>query len=140
MEFDSRASFFHSVPFDFIDFDDDFSIGTGIERAGLAGPVRRLWTSGSSVKTRNRKGSVGARTLPLRYLSQFFSMEDKINCLENEFLCVCLRTFYRRGGLVFIMDDHDNFPSWMMTLNNIFSYWRMIRYSSHWVGDFLSLS
>ena len=24
------------------------------------------------------------------------------------------------GGLVFIMDDHDNFPSWMMTQNNIF--------------------
>ena len=25
-----------------------------------------------------------------------------------------MRTFHRWGGLVFIMDDHDNFPSWMM--------------------------
>ena len=25
-----------------------------------------------------------------------------------------MRTFHQWGGLVFIMDDHDNFPSWMM--------------------------
>ena len=25
-----------------------------------------------------------------------------------------MHTFHRWGGLVFIMDDHDNFPSWMM--------------------------
>ena len=25
-----------------------------------------------------------------------------------------MRTFHRWGGLVFIMDDHDNFPSLMM--------------------------
>ena len=25
-----------------------------------------------------------------------------------------MRTFHRWGGLVFIMDDHGNFPSWMM--------------------------
>ena len=25
-----------------------------------------------------------------------------------------MRTFHRWGGLVFIMDDHDNFFSWMM--------------------------
>ena len=25
-----------------------------------------------------------------------------------------MRTFHRWGGLVFIMDDHDNFSSWMM--------------------------
>ena len=30
------------------------------------------------------------------------------------FLCVNLRIFHRWGGLIFIMDDHDNFPSWMM--------------------------
>ena len=23
-------------------------------------------------------------------------------------------TFHQWGGLIFIMDDHDNFPSWMM--------------------------
>ena len=30
------------------------------------------------------------------------------------FLCVSLRTFHRWDAKVFIMDDHDNFPSWMM--------------------------
>ena len=25
-----------------------------------------------------------------------------------------MRTFHRCGDLVFIIDDHDNFPSWMM--------------------------
>ena len=25
-----------------------------------------------------------------------------------------MRTFHRLGGLVFIMDDHDNFHIWMM--------------------------
>ena len=63
--------------------------------------------------------------------------------------------------MVFIMDDHDNFPnwmttlnnmfpswmttlnnmfpSWMMTLNSMFPCWRMIQYFSHWRGDFISL-
>ena len=27
---------------------------------------------------------------------------------------VFVRTIHRWDGLVFIMDDHDNFPSWMM--------------------------
>ena len=53
----------------------------------------------------------GDRPLPLRCLSQFFPMEEKINCLGNKFL---VHTFHRWGGLVFIMSDHDNFPSWMM--------------------------
>ena len=65
-------------------------------------------------KTRNIKGSAGAHTFPLRCLSQFFQGEEKINCLGNEVLCVCMSTFHRWGGLIFIMDDHDNFPSWMM--------------------------
>ena len=47
-------------------------------------------------------------------------MEEKINSLGNEVLCICLRTFHRWGGLVFIVDDHDNFPNWIMTLNSIF--------------------
>ena len=77
-------------------------------------------------------------------------------------LCVCLCTFHLLGGLVFIMDNHDNFPNWIMIfnsmfpnwmitlnsmfpcwmiiLNSMFSCWRMIQYFSHWVGDFLSLS
>ena len=105
--------------------DDAFSIGTGLERAGLAGLVCRFWTSGSSAKIRNRKGSAGARPLPLRCLSQFFPVEENINYLENEFLCVCLRTFHLWGGLVFIMDDHDNFPNWIMIQNSMFPSWMM---------------
>ena len=38
-------------------------------------------------------------------------MEEKINCLGNEFF---VRAFHRWGDLVFIIDDHGNFPSWMM--------------------------
>ena len=116
----------------------------------------------SSAKTRNKKESAGARSLRLQCLSQFFPGEEKINWLENEFSCICLRTFHLWGDLVFIMDAHDNFPywimilnsifpswmmildsmfpSWMMTLNNKFHCWRMIQYFSHWVRDFLSLS
>ena len=118
--------------------------------------------SGSPTKMRNKKGSAGVRLLSLRCLSQFFPVEEKINCLGSEVLCVSLRTFHLWGGFVFIMDDHDNFhnwimilismfPSWMMTLNNMFPYWmmtlnsmfpcwRMIQYFSHLVGDFLFLS
>ena len=37
------------------------------------------------LQNKKQKGSAGARSLPLRCLSQFFSVEEKINCLENEF-------------------------------------------------------
>ena len=39
--------------------DDAFSIETGLELGGIAGPIRCLWMSGSSTKIRNKKGSVG---------------------------------------------------------------------------------
>ena len=47
--------------------------------------------------------------------------------------CICLRmsvhiivrTFHRWGDLVFIVDDHDNFPNWIMILNNMFPNWMM---------------
>ena len=39
-------------------------------------------------KNKKQKGSAGARPLPLRCLSQFFPVEEKINCLGNEVLCV----------------------------------------------------
>ena len=43
--------------------------------------------------------------------------------------CVCVRmrlcTFHRWGDLVFIMDDHDNFPNWIMILNSMFPNWMM---------------
>ena len=72
-------------------------------------------------KNKKQKGSAGARPLPLRCLSQFFPEEEKINCLENEVLCISLRIFHLWGGLVFIMDDHDNFLNWIMILNSMFS-------------------
>ena len=102
----------------------------------------RLAVSGRWLFCRNKKqkGSTGACPLPLRCLSHFFPVGEKINYLGNEVLCISLCTFHRWGGLVFIMGDHDKFPSWMITLNSIFPYWRMIRYSSHLVGDFLSFS
>ena len=62
-------------------------------------------------KNKKQKGSARAHLLPLRCLIQFFPGEEKMNCLGNEFY---VRTFHRWGGLVFIMDDRDNFPSWMM--------------------------
>ena len=62
-------------------------------------------------KNNKQKRSAGARSLPLRCLSQLFLGEEKINCLGNEF---SVRTFHRWADLVFIMDDHDNFLSWMM--------------------------
>ena len=63
------------------------------------------------LQKKETKGSAGARPLPLRYLSQFFPVGKKINYLGNEVLCISLRTFHQWGGPVFIMDDHDNFPS-----------------------------
>ena len=43
----------------YIVFDDAFSTGIGLERAGFAGSIRCLWKSGSSVKTRNKKDRWG---------------------------------------------------------------------------------
>ena len=37
----------------------------------------------------------GDRPLPLRCLSKFFPVEEKINSSRNEVLCVGLRTFHR---------------------------------------------
>ena len=34
-------------------------------------------------------------------------------------------TFHRWGDLVFIADDHDNFPNWIMILNSMFPNWMM---------------
>ena len=43
-----------------------------------------------------------------------------------KYWCISLRTFHLWGGLVFIMDDHDNSPNWIMILNSMFSNWIMI--------------
>ena len=75
------------------------------------------WTS---LQKQETKGLAGASPLPLRCLSQFFPGKEKINCLGNEMLCVSLRTFHLWGGLIFKMDDHDNFPNWIMILNGMF--------------------
>ena len=117
-------------------------------------------SAGSGHWTPLQKQSARARLLPLLCLRQFFPVEDNINCLGNEVLCICLRTFHLWGDLIFIMDDHNNFSNWimilnsmcrMMTLNSMFPYWmmtlnsmvpcwRMIQYFYHWVGDFIFLS
>ena len=36
-----------------------------------------------------------------------------------------VRTFHRWGDLVFIVDDHDNFPNWIVILNSMFPNWMM---------------
>ena len=82
--------------------------------------------------------------------SVFFE-EEKINCLGNELSVRKSAYLSLIGGLIFIMDDHNNFPnwimilnsmfpSWMMTLNSMFPNWRIIQYFSYWVRDFLALS
>ena len=38
---------------------------------------------------------------------------------------ISVRIFHRWGDLVFIMDDHDNFPNWIMILNSMFPNWMM---------------
>ena len=91
--------------------DDVFSIITGLERTKIAGVGLSILHVGLFCKNNKQKGSVGGRPLPLRCLSQLFPVEKKINYLENEILCICLRTFHRWGGLIFIIDDHYNFPS-----------------------------
>ena len=35
------------------------------------------------------------------------------------------RTFHRWGDLVFIVDDLNNFPNWIMILNSMFPNWMM---------------
>ena len=64
----------------------------------------------------------GDSPLPLRYLSQFLPVEEKINCLGNVFF---VRTFHRWGDLIFIV---GGFPNWMV-IQTLF----------YWMGDFLSL-
>ena len=44
--------------------------------------------AGLLCKNKKPNGSMGARPLPLRCLSQFFLVEEKIYCLGNEVLCV----------------------------------------------------
>ena len=91
--------------------DDVFSIITGLERAKIAGVGMPILHVGLFCKNNKQKGSARGRSLPLRCLSQLFSVEEKINYLENEILCICLRTFHRWGDLIFIIDDYDNFYS-----------------------------
>ena len=59
-------------------------------------------------------------------------------------LCMSLRlrvrTFHRWGGLVFIVDDHDNFPNWIIILNSMFPNWMMTLSLLPLDGIFLSVS
>ena len=66
------------------------------------------WTPLQKQETKRISGGL---PLPLRCLSQLFPGEEKINCVWNEF---SVHTFHQWVGLVFIMDNHDNFPSLIM--------------------------
>ena len=85
-----------------------------------------MWLS--SAKAKKKGGRRGLRPWPLRCLSQFL-FERKDRLLRGRMCCICLRmrlrTFHRWGDLVFIVDDHDNFPNWIMILNSMFSNWMM---------------
>ena len=66
--------------------------------------------SDSPVKIRGKndpRGSPVASPMPKSVIS---------NGRENQLLreWIFVRTLHRWGGLVFIMDDHDNFSNWMM--------------------------
>ena len=54
-----KKNYYYIYLFHIINTDDAFSIETGLERDGIAGPVRCLWTLGSSTKTRNIKDQRG---------------------------------------------------------------------------------
>ena len=84
---------------------------------GLSG---RFVKSGclAPLQKQETKVSMGARPLPLRCLSQFFPMKEKINCLKNKVLCV--------PDLVFIVGDFPNL--------------RVTRTLSYLMVDFFSLS
>ena len=74
-----------------------FSTRTGLERVGIVGPELELSLAlGVRLlcKKKKQKGSAGARPLPLRCLSQFFPVEENMNCLGNNVLCICLCTFH----------------------------------------------
>ena len=58
--------------YQYLSIDDAFSTGTGLERIGIAGPIRWLKTSGSSSKTRTKRfrgGSPVASSMPKSALS-----------------------------------------------------------------------
>ena len=71
-----------------------FSIGTGLERVGIAGPKNWncRWVGplaldvGLLCKNKKQRGSAGACPFPLQCLSQFFLVEKNINYLGNEVL------------------------------------------------------
>ena len=66
------------------------------------------WTAGSgrgsSAKTRKKGGRRGLRPWPLRCLSQFLFGGREDQPLRGQMCCVCLHTFHRWGGHVFIVD------------------------------------
>ena len=80
----------------------------------------RMWHS--FAKTRKKVGRRGLRPWPLRCLSQFLT-ERKDRLLKGRMF---LRTFYRWGGLIFIVYVIPN--------------WRVVRILSHLMGYFLPLS
>ena len=116
--------------------DDAFFNRAGLERIGVIGQeiglqaldvaslVCMLWMWHSSANTRKEKGRRGLRPWPLQCLSQFLA--ERKDRLFRGRMFFFLRTFYRWGGLVFIVYVIPN--------------WRVVRILSHWMGYFLPLS
>ena len=105
--FVKELSFPQTAPTDDAFFQPDWAgacwgrwAGSGLLLGWSAGCV-----CGSSLhkRTRKKKGQQGVCPWPLRCLSQFLS-ERKDRLLRGRMCCVCLRTFHRWGGLVFIVD------------------------------------
>ena len=65
-----------------------FSTGTGLERVGIVGPARWIWTLRSPAKSNKQRGSAGARPLSLRCLSQSFPVERKDQLLRGRMFCI----------------------------------------------------
>ena len=76
-------------------------------------------------KNKKQRGSAGARPLPLRWLSQFFPDEEKINCLESEFSAYLSPTRWSgiySGGFSQLDGDKDS-----LLLDGGFSFLIVVR-------------
>ena len=66
-----------------------FSTGTRLERVGIVGPELELSLAldvGLLCKNNKQRGSTRVHLLLLRCLSQFFPVQENINCLGNKLL------------------------------------------------------
>ena len=116
---------FHSVLVNFI-YDGTFSIEIGLEHAEVA---RSICWAGSTNNLQHAmngwsgegEGAPAGYPMPKSILSYG---KERIQLL----MALGLRTFCWWGCSIFIVDDHGDFP-----------YWMVIRSPPHWVGDLFFL-